>query len=298
MLGSGAGGGVPQWNCNCDNCTAVRQGMLDARTQSSLAVSGDGVGWLLINASPDILRQLERFPELQPARMPRDTAIKAVLLVDSQIDHTAGLLMLREHAMPLEIYCTQRVYEDLTSGFPLFTVLKDYCGVNWHEIPVDGSGFAIPGVPGLSFSCHAIAGTAPPYSPHRQMPAYGDNIALVMRNQSSGRAVFYAPGLASIEPMLAPRMQVCDLLLLDGTCWSNDELWQCGVGSRRAREMGHLPQSGPDGMLAALVDFPHQRKLLIHINNTNPILNPSSPECRELRAAGVELAHDGMEFEL
>ncbi|MGH8578538.1 MAG: MBL fold metallo-hydrolase, partial [Gammaproteobacteria bacterium] len=142
VLGSAAGGGFPQWNCNCQNCAGLRQGAIraQARTQSSIAV-GDGEDWVLFNASPDIRTQLGAFADLQPGRAVRDTAIRAIVLIDAQIDHTTGLMMLREHPRPLEVYCTSMVYQDLTGGYPLFRVLEHYCGVEWHAVPVDGEPF-------------------------------------------------------------------------------------------------------------------------------------------------------------
>ncbi len=300
VLGSAAGGGFPQWNCNCDNCSGMRSGTLNARprTQSSLAVSSDGVDWLLVNASPDIRQQILDFPALQPGRAPRDTGIRAVLLVDSQIDHATGLLMLRENDRPLELYCSAMVQQDLATGFPVLPMLAHYCGVNWHEIPIDGQPFAIAGIDGLAFRALPLASKAPPYSPHREDPHPGDNIGLQIRDRQSGRSLFYAPGLARIESHVAEAMQAADVLLVDGTCWTDDEMSRRGVGTRRALAMGHLPQSGPGGMIEALRRFKRQRKILIHINNTNPILVEDSPERAELAAAGIEVSHDGIEIDV
>ena len=298
VLGSAAGGGFPQWNCNCDNCAGVRAGTLNARprTQSSLAISGGGSDWLLVNASPDIRQQILDFPALQPGRARRDTGIRGILLIDSQIDHVTGLLMLRENARPLDIYCSRMVQDDLNTGFPVLRMLNHYCGVNCHEIPVDGDAFEIDGVEGLSFAGLALNSKAPPYSPHREDPHPGDNIGLVVQDRQSGRSLFYAPGLARIEPHLEAAMQAADVLLIDGTCWTDDELVRRGVGTRRAMAMGHLAQSGPGGMIEVLRPFRRQRKVLIHINNTNPILVEDSPERAELAAAGIEVAYDGMEI--
>jgi pyrroloquinoline quinone biosynthesis protein B len=296
VLGSGAGGGFPQWNCNCENCLGVRAGALNAlpRTQSSITLSGNGRDWLLVNASPDIRQQIFAFPALQPGRAKRDTGIRAVLLIDSQIDHTTGLLMLREHNAPLDLYCSRMVHQDLTTGFPVLRVLDHFCGVNWHEIPIDGTPFAVDGIDGVSFSALALTSKAPPYSPHREAPHPGDNIGLVVKQEQTGRQLFYAPGLARIESHLVPVMHASDVLLVDGTCWSDDEMARRGVGTRRSLAMGHLPQSGPGGMLEALRPFARQRKVLIHINNTNPILVEDSAERAQLTAAGIEVSFDGM----
>ncbi|BCX87682.1 pyrroloquinoline quinone biosynthesis protein B [Methylomarinovum tepidoasis] len=300
VLGSGAGGGFPQWNCNCDNCRRLRRGEINARprTQSSIAVSEDGDNWVLFNASPDIRFQLEANPPLQPKRGVRDTGIKAIVLIDAQIDHTTGLLILRESTAPLEIYCTDPVHRDLTSGFPVLAMLGHYCGVNRHPLPIDGTGFQIPGFDDLRFYSHALVSRAPPYSPHRNDPHPGDNVGVIVEQISSGRRLYYAPGLGEIEPHVFEAMQQADCVLVDGTFWTDDEMKQVG-SDKKAREIGHLPQSGPGGMIEVLNRLPREtRRILIHINNTNPILDEDSPERRRLTEAGIEVAYDTMEIRL
>ncbi|WP_428311787.1 pyrroloquinoline quinone biosynthesis protein PqqB [Hydrocarboniphaga sp.] len=301
VLGSAAGGGFPQWNCNCRNCDGVRRGTLNAkrRTQSSIALSADGAGWLLCNASPDILQQLQQFPALQPARALRDTAINGVLLIDAQIDHATGLYMLREHRQKLPLWCTTPVFDDLTRGNPILELLKHYCGVDRHEIPLDARPFAMPAMPGLQFTAIPLISNAPPYSPHRDDPVPGDNIGLLVRSLDSGRSLFYAPGLGRMEPPVWSAMRSADVVLVDGTCWRDDELVALGASKKTARDMGHLPQTGAGGMLQWLGELPAgARRILIHINNTNPILDEDGAEYAQLRAAGVEVAYDGMEIEL
>lgn len=300
VLGSSAGGGFPQWNCNCRLCAGVRNGSVRAtpRTQSSIAVTGDGVNWLLCNASPDILAQLRAFPAAQPARTIRDTAIAAVLLVDAQIDHTTGLLMLREHRGPLPVWCTGEVHEDLLQGNPLFRVLGHYCGVDWHRIAPDASAFTIPAVPGLELRAIPIASNAPPYSPHRDRTAPGDNIALEIRDTANGRCLFYAPALGALDDAAWQRMRAADCVMVDGTCWTDDEMVALGLSKRRACDMGHRAVSGSGGTLELLSGLPAAtRRILIHINNTNPMLDDDGPEQAQLRAAGVEVAYDTLEFE-
>ena len=299
VLGAGAGGGFPQWNCNCLNCSGVRKGTIKAtpRTQSSIAVSSDGNRWVLFNASPDIRTQLEHFPAAHPKHGIRDTGIKAIILIDSQIDHTTGLLMLRESTQPLEIYCSDMVRQDLTSGFPLFTMLSHYCGVNHHPLPLDGSGFSIPGIEDLRFYSHSLKSKAPPYSPHRHDPHDGDNIGVLIEQISTGRKLYYAPGLGEIEPHVKAAIHSVDCVLVDGTFWQHDEMERAGISKKRALEMGHLPQSGPEGMMEQLADTA-VRKILIHINNTNPILDEDSPERQTLASAGIEVAYDGLEISL
>jgi len=300
VLGAAAGGGFPQWNCNCRNCRGLRQRTLKAkaRTQSSIAVSADSLNWIVINVSPDILAQLNACPQLQPARSPRDTAIRAVILVDSQIDHTAGLAMLREGSR-LAVYCTASVHEDLTTGNPLFRMLESYCGVTWHEVkPAPGADFRIPGVDGIEFAAIPVRSKAPPYSPHRDMPQEGDNIALTITDLANGQRAFYAPGIAAMEARVWESMSRADCILVDGTFWTDDEMIRLGVGHKRGVEMGHLAQSGEKGMLSFLHRLPRTRRVLIHINNTNPILDEDSDERRELDRAGIEVAYDGMELVL
>ena len=300
VLGSAAGGGFPQWNCNCPNCAGLRAGTIKARarTQSSIAISSDGTDWVLINASPDVLAQIKSFPALQPNRAIRDTGIRAIVLVDGQIDHTTGLLMLRE-GKPLEIWCTDMVHEDLTSGHPLFAILDHYCGVDWRQLPIGSdASFAIEGIEGLRFEAVPLASKAPPYSPHRDDPHEGDNVGLYISDERTERTLFYAPGLGEIEPRVAACLQRADAVLVDGTFWTDDEMIRLGVSRKRARDIGHLPQSGPGGMIEVLSPLRASRKVLIHINNTNPILDEASRERAQLERAGIEVAYDGMEIQL
>ena len=300
VLGSAAGGGFPQWNCNCDNCAGYRNGSLNAkaRTQSSICISSNGVDWALINASPDIRQQIIDFPPLQPGRNKRDTGIRGVVLMDSQIDHTTGLLMLRELAHPLPIYCTDMVRQDLTTGFPVMNMLSHYCDTSWREIQANGAEFEVEGVENITFRGIYLSSKAPPYSPHRQDPHPGDNIGILVEDQVSGGKLFYAPGLGVLETHLMPFMHQASCLLVDGTCWLNDEMSTRGVGEKRATEMGHLYQFGEGGMIEQLEQFPEARKILIHINNTNPILNEDGVEREILKSHSIEVAWDGMEITL
>jgi len=205
--------------------------------------------------------------------------------------------MLRESTSPLEIWCTDMVRQDLSSGFPLFKMLEHYCGVNHHAVPLDGSSFTIPGIDDLRFHSHSLKSKAPPYSPHRHDPHDGDNIGVIIEQISTGRTAYYAPGLGEIEPHVAHAIQSADCLLVDGTFWQHDEMERAGICLKQALEMGHLPQSGTGGMLEVLAGARQDaRKVLIHINNTNPILDENSAERAILNEAGVEVAHDGQEI--
>ncbi|HJV72110.1 pyrroloquinoline quinone biosynthesis protein PqqB [Ideonella sp.] len=298
VLGASAGGGFPQWNCNCRNCAGLRAGTVRAkpRTQSSIFVqpddSADGV---LFNASPDILEQIRANPALQPGRALRDTAIAGVVLIDGQIDHATGLFMLRERGSALPLWCTDAVADDLTQGNPILRVLGHFCGVQRHAIELDGRAFSVPGVAGLSFRAMPLSSKAAPYSPHRDDPAPGDNIGVTITDQRSGRSVFYAPGLGVMTPAVFDAMASADAVMVDGTFWTDDEMIALGLSSKHAREIGHLPQSGEGGMIEWMAKLPkHTRRLLIHINNTNPILDEDSEQRAVLTRAGIELCEDGM----
>lgn len=302
ILGSAAGGGFPQWNCNCHNCAGYRAGTLNAkaRTQSSIAVSVNDEDWILFNTSPDIRQQLADFAPMQPNRSIRDTGIAAIVFMDSQIDHTTGLLMLRE-GCPHEVWCTDMVYQDLTSGFPLFNMLEHWNGgIQRKRIPVEqgDSSFVISAVPQIKLTAITLLSSAPPYSPHRNDPHPGDNIGILIEDTETGKTLFYAPGLGQIEPHLRPVMQDADCVLIDGTIWQDDEMITSGVGDKLGVTMGHLAQSGEGGMIEFLDTLDKPRKILIHINNTNPILNEDSAERAEVLSHGIEISHDGMSIEL
>ena len=296
VLGSAAGGGFPQWNCNCRQCAGVRNGTLraTARTQSSIAVSANGTDWVLINASPDILTQIRATPALQPARARRDSGIAAVMLMDAQVDHVTGLLMLRE-GRQLPLYCTAQVWRELNDGLPLARVLSHYCGVDRHALPLDGS-VHVPGIDGIRFTPLALTSKAPPYSDHRNDPHPGDNIGLLIEDDTSGKSVFYAPGLGAIEPHVEAALRKADCVLVDGTFWHADEMIELGLSHKTAADMGHLPQAGAGGMIAVLDAIGTRRKVLIHINNTNPILDDDSEQRALLARHGIEVAFDGMEI--
>jgi pyrroloquinoline quinone biosynthesis protein B len=302
VLGAAAGGGFPQWNCNCRNCAGVRAGTVRARarTQSSIAVRGtDTSSWALVNVSPDITAQWQANPAFQPGRSLRDCAISGILLVDGQVDHTTGLYMLRESTRPWPIWCTDSTYADLTRGNPILNVLGHFCGVDRRRIDLEGNTFAIDGVRGVQWRALPVPGKPAPYSPNRESPVPGDNLALVMTDTESGRTAVYAPGLGAMDDRVWKQMQSAACVMVDGTFWTDDEMIRLGASKKHARDIGHLPQSGPGGMLEWLDRLPPStRKILIHVNNTNPILDEDSAPAAELARRGVEVAWDGMEIEL
>ncbi|MDE2448937.1 MAG: pyrroloquinoline quinone biosynthesis protein PqqB [Gammaproteobacteria bacterium] len=311
VLGSAAGGGFPQWNCNCRNCAGLRGGTLraHARTQSSIAVRAggaqgdtggrDALSWVLVNASPDILVQLHAHRDFHRARSPRDTAISAIALVDGQVDHTTGLYMLRESTRPWTLWCTDAVYADLTRGNPIIGVLSHYCRIERRRMTLEDGGFTMEGISDIRWHALPVTGKPAPYSPNRDSPVAGDNVALRLTDEHTGKAMLYAPGLGAVEEPLHRAMESAACVLVDGTFWSDDEMLRLGLSRKRARDMGHLALSGPGGMLEWLGRLPEAtRKILIHINNTNPILDEDSPERAELRRRGIEVAWDGMEIDL
>ena len=302
VLGAAAGGGFPQWNCNCRNCAGVRSGTVraKARTQSSIAVRGaDAAGWALVNVSPDITAQLQANPAFQPGRALRDCAITGIVLVDGQVDHTTGLYMLRESTRPWPLWCTDSTFADLTRGNPILNVLGHFCGVDRHRIDLGGNTFQIDGVTGVSWRALPVPGKPAPYSPNRESPVPGDNLALIITDEVTGRSAVYAPGLGAMDDRVWRAMQSAACVMVDGTFWTDDEMIRLGASKKHARDIGHLPQSGAGGMLEWLERLPGAvRKVLIHVNNTNPILDQDSEQAAEVTRRGVEVAWDGMEIEL
>ncbi|MGL5075764.1 MAG: pyrroloquinoline quinone biosynthesis protein PqqB, partial [Waterburya sp.] len=294
ILGSAAGGGFPQWNCNCAGCQAIRRGEqgVHARTQSSLAVRGSSGDWFLVNASPDVRQQLELLRDDIPNSV-RSSPIAGVLLSDAEIDHTAGLMILRESAEPLQVYGTATVKQALTEGFSLLRVLKDYCGVKWSIVePGSTVNLGSNSESSLEVEAFLLPGTPPKYM--RSVAAQGDwVVGFTFRDRVNGSVVTYAPALAELTPSILARFESSDCILVDGTFWQNDELLKLGTSSRTALTMGHLPLSGDDGSLVSLSKLACARKIFIHINNTNPILIPNSPERQMLEAAGIEVGYDG-----
>ncbi|MCK5498320.1 MAG: pyrroloquinoline quinone biosynthesis protein PqqB [Gammaproteobacteria bacterium] len=298
LLGTGAGGGFPQWNCNCHNCSRIRKGEIKSsrRTQSSITISGNGEDWVLFNASPDIRAQIESFPPLQPGRAVRDTGICSIILCDAQIDHTTGLIIMREHIEPWDIYCTAAVREDMTTGYPIFSMLEHFRGVNWHEVDTEQTPFTIPKADNLIFTAVPLKSEAPPFSPHRHNTVPGDNVGFRVEDTSTGKNLFYAPGLGEVEDHVVEYIADADCVLIDGTVWTDDEMSNEGISDKRAKEMGHLDQSGEGGIMSILAPLTKPRKILIHINNTNPILDEESPQHAALSDAGIEVSYDGMDI--
>ena len=233
------------------------------------------------------------------ARRTVEAAISGVVLMDGQVDHATGLFMLRERGAPLPLWCTDPVEEDLTQGNPVLRVLTHYSGVERHRIVLDGTAFSVPGVDDLSFRALPLSSKAAPYSPHREQPVPGDNIGMTVTDTRSGRTLFYAPGLGQITPAVFDAMCGADCVLVDGTFWTDDEMGRLGLSRKTARDIGHLPQSGPGGMVEWMAKLPAAtRRMLIHINNTNPILDEDSDERAVLARERIEVAEDNMSIAL
>jgi len=300
LLGTAAGGGFPQWNCACRNCAGVRAGTLRAfpRTQSSVAVSAEGTRWFLLNASPDVRVQMDSFPPLGPPRgETRGSALEGVLLSNADLDHTLGLFVLREGpALPL--YASDPTRRALEDGLRLTSVLECYGGVAWRE-PSAGFGPLLlrEGRPsGLSCSFIPILGKTPRYEglPCRMAP--DESVVMRIRDEKTGGELVYAPALATLDAALLAQFREASVLLLDGTFFREEEMSLSGAGRLGAREMGHLPVGGEDGSLERIRRLPVPRKVYVHINNTNPMLDEGSPEHAQVRAAGAQVGWDGMEM--
>ena len=291
ILGSAAGGGVPQWNCNCEVCAAARNGggRVTPRTQSSIAVRADDGPWFLVNASPDLRQQLAGLP-FQPDGGLRFNPFAGVLLTDGEIDHTAGLLLMREASGPISVYSTDAVRWALTEEYPVLRMLERYCGVHWSRLE-PGQRLELAGA--LEVEAFATGGDAPLYVGERESQV--TSIGLTFRDRRSDGVVTYAPALAAIDGNLAERLKGSDYAVVDGTFWTNDELVALGLAERDAAAMGHLPLSGPGGSLELLQGLP-TKTVLVHVNNTNPILLDDSSARALVAARGVEVARDGLEI--
>ena len=306
ILGSAAGGGFPQWNCNYRLSRAARAGEagIRPRLQSSLAASaGEDRGWVLFNASPDIRQQINENPELQPRPDAplRSTPIRAVVLTNADVDHLAGLLSLRER-QAFHLYATARVLAVLAEN-PIFRVL-DPSHVRRLPVALDRP-FAIEGPDGptgLTAELFAVPGKVALFletgETGRDFEADPEDTVGVRIAGDDGASVVYAPGCARVDPAFLERVRGSGALLFDGTVFRDDEMAQAGVGTKTGRRMGHLPISGEDGSLRALAPAEVGRRVLVHINNTNPILDEGSPERRIVEEAGWEVAFDGMEMTL
>jgi len=311
ILGSAAGGGFPQWNCACRNCSGVRSGGVRAnpRLQTQVAISHNGKWWCLLNASPDLRSQILNSPELHPreGQGTRDSPIASVVITGADVDQVAGLLHLREF-QPLQIYATESVRGILTEENPIFRALQQAPNqATWRELPANQEFQLDCGdQPSNGFKCESIsiAGDFPAYAGgitgSTVARARNSNQAVLglILHSASGKKLAYLPNVAKLEDSWLPLLDACHTLLFDGTFWDDDELIRIRGEGKSAREMGHIPISGPEGSLKRLAGLTHPRKIYIHVNNTNPILDEDSSERQQVAAAGSEIAEDGWDFEL
>ncbi len=295
VLGAAAGGGFPQWNCNCVNCRGLRAGTVRAkpRTQCSIAVCSNGLRWVLLNASPDFPSHIARFSELRSQHDARGSSIASVLLTDAELDHITGLLSMREN-QSIKLHCTRRVYDWVFESNPIFGGLIQSSRFSWEEVehrhPValdDGR---------LSFEAIFVEGKIPTYVKAPSESLVGATVAYKMTDER-GRSLLHVPAIKRISDELVEVASQCDCIFFDGSFWSDDEMARRGVGTRTSLAMGHVPIDGPEGSLARLSHL-RARKVYTHVNNTNPILDEDSPERRTIEAAGWEVAEDGMDFTL
>src|ERR1700761_7372108 len=299
VLGSAAGGGYPQWNRACPACRAVRDGSRPARsrTQSSIAVSTDYRRWFLLNASPDIHAQIESFPALHPRRAPdggRVVPLQGVLLTDAELDHTLGLLLLRE-GPGLEVHATEAARDTLWDGTSLLRTLEAYCPLSWKRVV---PGRETPLGDGLSYRAFDVPTTKRPRFDSGNGNTEGRVVGYRLTDVRTGGVLVYLPTVQHLTAAVHSQLAGCACLLVDGPCWDDDELIRLGASRKTAREMGHLPISGRGGSLEQLSPLPIDRKIYIHINNTNPILLEDAPERRTLEQHGIEVAVDGLELQI
>ncbi len=294
VLGSAAGGGVPQWNCRCVNCAAARRGEQPHRLQSSLAVSADGERWVLLNVSPDIGAQIEAYPPLQP-RGVRGTPIASIVLTDANVDHLGGLVTLRqagEHRFHLR---SSAVVRDIATAQPAFAQFADPPH-RWSAAD-DGPLAAFDGDPiGSELIVRAVPvpGLTPGFAGRR---AVRGAVTAYVVNTRGGRSLLFAPVFARVDATLAAEIRAADVTFIDGSFFSDGEMLETGVGDKLATALGHAPLDGDTGTLAA-IGTDHGRCFVTHVNNTNPVLDPSSAAFATLRRHGVEVAADGLTLEL
>ena len=302
ILGSAAGGGFPQWNCGCDNCRSLRAGTFrgKGRTQSQLAVSADGNSWFLLGASPDVRMQIEATPELHPGAGVRHSPVSGAVLLNADIDHVAGLLSLRE-LQPLRLFTTDSIRRILTEDNSMMAMLHRVAEqVQWVGI-TPGTTFHLSSPSGgeSELRCRALSLGVhfPAYVSQRRRQELSDQEASLglLIESGSGKRLAYMPAVPQIADRLIDELDSADVLLFDGTFWSEDELIRIQGSGQSAGQMGHVPVSTSLGQLAQLRC---PRKIYIHINNTNPMLNEAGAEYRQVRDAGWEIAEDGWQFEL
>jgi pyrroloquinoline quinone biosynthesis protein B len=298
LLGTAAGGGFPQWNCWCPTCRIARRepGRARPRSQSSAAVSADGRRWFLLNASPDVHAQLARIPMAEPGGM-RYVPVEGVVLTDAELDHTLGVVLLREGRY-LQIYATAAVQSVIEHDSSLLPVTRAFAEVRLEPLGIDGSTALVyrDGCPaGLTVTAFTVPADPPRFA-SQELP--GHTVGLMVRDDATGGVCAFVPGCGGLDRSLLDRLARAELVLFDGTFWTDDELITLGIGERTARQMDHLPVSGPEGSLERLASLPGRHKVYTHINNTNPMLIEDSPQRLLVERLGLAVGADGMRFTL
>jgi pyrroloquinoline quinone biosynthesis protein B len=293
VLGSCAGGGLPQWNCGGDNSVRARRGDPDVptRTQPALAVSADGVRWSVLNAGPDLRSQLAAFPALHPKPGTRDVALDTVVLTSAELDHVLGLLVLRE-ALSFRILSTRWVRDAILEHNAAWRLLEPV----WGAVALDAPLY-LDRNRALEARFFPVAPKVPGYLRDLAKPHAETTTGLRITERATGARLAFVPGLASLDSATAAELAAADVRFVDGTFFTGDELRAVKPGASDAAAMGHAPITGADGTLSALAGLPG-RTWYIHMNCTNPVLDAASPERARVRRAGVEIAADGMEIEL
>lgn len=292
ILGSAAGGGLPQWNCGCPNCVKARAGEIPSRSQSSIAVSANGQDWAVINASPDIRYQIAACPQLHPTG-PRVSPIKSVFVTNGDIDHIAGLLTVRER-QPFTLFSTSEIGKVLNDN-------RIFDAVNHEVVPREtvtlGAPFTL--APGVIAEPFPVPGKVPLFMEGETVDTELEGEQTIGVALSAGGATaYYIPGCAKLTPALEERLKDAEMVIFDGTVWLNDEMARRGVGQKTGARMGHMSMTGDAGSIAAFAPLNVKRKVFVHMNNTNPVLDPSTPERAKVEAAGWLIAEDGMELTL
>jgi pyrroloquinoline quinone biosynthesis protein B len=298
LLGTAAGGGFPQWNCWCPPCRVARTDPHRAhpRTQSSAAISADGSRWFLLNASPDVRDQIRRLPVPAPTTM-RHLPVEGILTTDAELDHTMGIALLREGRL-LHLYATHAVHEVLSRDSRIVPVTFAFARVKVTELALDVPApirYHDGGDSGLRVTPVAVAGDPPRFA-RRDLP--GHTVGLFIEDTKSGGMLAFVPGCGALDDALLGRLARAELLLFDGTFWTDDEMIQLGLSAQTARQMDHLPVSGPEGSLSRLGALPCRHRVYTHINNSNPMLIEDSDERRAVTEAGLLVGDDGMRFTL
>jgi len=293
VLGSGAGGGLPQWNCNCKNCKNCRLGLIQKRSQSSLAITIDNNKWILINSSPEFTSQINNLlKDYNHETDIRSKMINDVILIDSQLDHITGLLSMRENRT-LNLYCNENTYDEIYNKFNILEILSYYLNIK-HTLINENQSFKVDSIPEIEFTPIYLDSKPPPFSENREKPIKGNNIGLIIKEIKNEDYIFYAPGISKIDSNIANIIKKSKFSLIDGTFWNNEELINMQISNKDSKSMGHIPN-------LKLIEIVNNYKLfdkiyLIHINNTNPILDLNSEEYKKVINSKIKISYDNLEI--